>query len=479
MTRLKGFVGPTYTLRSVNADCQRCVNLYPEINELGAASNGEIGTLVGRPGLRLLTTCGDGPVRGIYTAATGVTAIVSGSGVYRLSSNNTATLVGNLNTSTGRVGMADNGTQMVIVDGAYGYILSLSTGTLTQITSPNFPGADTVTFQDGYFLFNNPKTGQFFFCALYDGFTYDALDFITAEGSPDNLVAVLSSQRQLWAVGTKTIEVWFNSGGNPPFARIDGAFIEYGCGAPFTFSKYANSVMWLGGGEQGAGIVWQAVGYQPKRISNHSVELAIQSYGDVSNATAWVHQVQGHIFYTLNFPSANTSWVYDLSTGQWHERTYLNANGVYERERAECYTYANGLHIVGDYQNGKIYALDYATFTDAGDEIRWMRRAPRLSANLHRVRFDKFQLDAGYGVGLDGAPAVGVDPQVELRISDDYGHTWRSAGLRSLGQIGEYGKRAIWRRLGMGRNRVFEISGSDPVSVTILGAEIDVVEAAS
>lgn len=479
MTRFKGFIGPAYTLRSVNADCQRCVNLYPEINELGTAGNGEVGTLVGRPGLRLITTCGAGPIRGMYTNATGHTAIVSGNQVYRLNPNNTVTAVGSIGTSAGPVGMADNGTQLVIVDGLNGYILNLATGILTKITSANFPGADTVTFQDGYFLFNNPDTGQFFWCALYDGFTYDALDFITAEGSPDNLVAVLSSQRQLWAVGTKTLEVWFNSGGDPPFARIDGAFIEYGCSAPFTFCKYANSVMWLGGGEQGEGIVWQAVGYQPKRISNHAVELAIQSYGDVSDATAWVHQVQGHIFYTLNFPSANTSWVFDLSTGQWHERCYLESDGTFGRERPNCYTLANNLHLVGDYQNGNIYALDYDTYTDSGQPIRWLRRAPRLSANLHRLRFDKFQLDAGFGVGLDGAPPVGVDPQVELRYSDDYGHTWKSAGLRSLGRLGEYGKRALWRRLGMGRNRVFEISGSDPVPVTILGADIDVVEGAS
>lgn len=471
--RLKGFVGASYTLQSVPIDCQRAVNLYPQITESQNQADGEIGALISTPGLRLLGTAGTGPVRGIYTTSTGGVCVVSGNEVYQVSSAWAFTLVGTLLTSTGRVSMDDNGTQLMIVDGTYGYIVSLVTGTLTQITSTAFPGADTVTFQDGYFICNNPGTGQFFISGLYDGLTYDALDFATAEGSPDNTVAVLSNARQLWVFGAKTIEVWWNSGATDfPFSRIDGAFIEYGCAAPSTALRFSNTIMWVGGGPNGAGIVWQAQGYQPKRVSNHGVELAIQSYGDITEATAWAYQKDGHAFYCINFPSAGTTWVYDISTGQWHERAYLGADGNFERHRAECYAFGHGEHLVGDYENGNVYALDDETYTDNGNPLVRMRRAPHLSADGKRIFFGKFQLMARAGVGLDGEPTVGADPQVELRYSDDFGNSWSTPQTRSLGALGQYATRVIWRRLGQARNRVFEVRVSDPVAVAMLGAEL-------
>lgn len=477
--RLKGFIGPAYSLRSVNVECQRCVNLYPEINEIGTGEAAEIGSLVGTPGLRLLGTCGSGPIRGIYVASTGGMVIVSGSEVYRVNNGWTFTKLGDLVTNSGRVGMADNGTQLMIVDGAAGYIVSLVTATLTQIPSASFPGADTVGFMDGYFICNNPGTGQFFWSGLYDGLSWDALDFVTAEGSPDALVGVMVSQRQVWAMGARTVEVWWNSGGDPAFARIDGAFIEYGCIAPHTVAKLANSVAWVGAGPNANGVVWMSVGYQPKRISNHAIEQAIQSYGDISTATAWVYQENGHAFYCLNFPNATTTWVYDVATGQWHERSWLNPSGNFERHRAEVYAYGFGSHVVGDYQNGNIYALEQTTYTDNGLPKKWFRRSPHTSSEMKRLIYSKFQLDAQMGVGLDGSPTVGADPQVLLRYSDDFGNTWTPAGSRSLGKIGEYANRAIWRRLGSSRNRVFEVSGTDPVQITLLGAEVDVAQGVS
>ena len=183
MTRLPGFIGGAYTLQSVSIDCQRCINLFPQITESQNQADGEIGSLLPTPGLRLLGACGSGPIRSIYVASTGGMAIVSGRDVYRVGTGWVFTKIGDLLTSSGPVSMADNGLQIVLVDGTHGYVISLSTGVMTQITDAAFPGAATVCFQDGYFVFNNPGTGQFFWSDLYNGYTYDALNFITAEGS--------------------------------------------------------------------------------------------------------------------------------------------------------------------------------------------------------------------------------------------------------------------------------------------------------
>ena len=473
MAKLRSFIGPSYTLQSVNIDCQRAVNLYPQITESQNQADGEIGALIGTPGMTLLATVGTGPIRGLYVASTGAMACVSGSEVYRIASDWTATLAGALVTNVGRVVMADNGLQMLLVDGRYGYILSFVDGSLTQIDATTFPGAATCTFQDGYFICDNPGTGQFFWSNLYDGLTWDALNFITAEGSPDATVAVLSNARQVWVAGSKTVEVYWNSGADTTFSRIDGAFIEYGCVARHTFQRFSNTVMWLGGGQTGQGVVWMAQGYQPKRVSNHGVELAIQGYGDLSTATAWCYQENGHAFYVLNFPAADTSWVYDISTGQWHERAYLGSDGNFQRHRAQNYAYAYETHVVGDYETGAIYSLSDSVYTDAGNPLVRMRRAPHLSADGHRIFFSKFQLMCRVGSGLDGAVTYASDPTVELRYSDDFGHTWSTAQSRSLGQIGNHAKRVIWRRLGQARNRVFEVRISDPVEVALLSAELD------
>ena len=67
------------------------------------------------------------------------------------------------------------------------------------------------------------------------------------------------------------------------------------------------------------------------------------------------------------------------------------------------------------------------------------------------------------------------DPQVMLRWSDDGGHTWSNETWASMGKLGEYYRRVFWRRLGMTlklRDRVYEISGTDPVKLAVMGAEL-------
>ena len=478
--RLKGFIGPTYALASQNIEAQRTVNCYPEIDELHTAADGEIGSLVSTPGSRLLATLGTGPIRGMYVTSDAKTFIVvSGKQVFSVKKDWTSTLVGVIGSTTGSVGIADNGKQICIVDGKGGYIITLETmatkapNAVITITSDGFSGATNVVFQDGYFIFNKPDSGQFYISALYDGLTEDALDFASAEGSPDNLVTLLTCRRQVWLLGGKTIEVWWDSGAADfPFSRYDGAFIEYGCVAPWSAVVFANQVLWLGGGPDGDGIVWMAQGFQPTRISNHAVEYAIQKCGDVSLATSYVYQHNGHMFYCLNLPNSATTWVYDLSTQQWHERAYLGTDGQFQRHRGDCYAWAFNTDVIGDYQNGNIYALDDTYHTDNGNPIKGVRRSPYVSADMLRTFHIKLEVAALMGVGLDGTTAPGTAPSLVLRYSDDFGHTWSNERIRALGQLGQYRNRCYWDRLGSTRTRIYEISWTDPVQVVLQGAEI-------
>lgn len=475
--KLEGFIGPTYSLAQPSAGAQRLVNLYPEVHEAGPRK-GNVARFVGTPGLRRRATLGNGAIRGVHTASTGQHFIVSGNSVYELFSDWTATLrAGSLNTNTGRVTMADDGTRIVIGDGSStAYAVPLAAASAVSAIGADCPGGH-VTWQDGYFIHTVPGTAEFQISGLND-ITYDALDFGTAEGRPDNLAMVLSVGRQLWLFGELSTEVWWNSGdADFPFARVDGAFIETGTIAAGTCVRAGGSVAWVGNDERGRGTVWHAQGLQPVRISTHAVEFALAGYAALEEASAFAYQQGGHEFYQLTVPASATdsggTWVYDFATGQWHERSYLDSTGE-KPHRAWVGSVAFGQMVVGDREDGRVYTYELDYYTDDGQPIRRVRQTAHVSQDEKRIRFNALELQAEPGVGL--ASGQGSAPTVLLSWSNDGGHTFGNEHEASVGARGAYANRAIWRRLGVGRDRVFRFAISDPVPVTWLGAEIDAVQ---
>ena len=471
---LTPILGQAYVARSVNAADNRMVNLFPESIPEGGMTSGFLNRA---PGLRLLTTIGSGPIRGLWTHSTGGrdAYVVSGNKFYKIDTSYNATFLGTVS-GTGPVSIADSGTQIFIACNPDAYVYTESTNTFAKITDPDFAGAATVCYIDGYFAFNQPNTQIIWVTDIFNGTVINPLAFGAAESSPDQVVAVVSNNREVWVFGQGTTEVWYDAGTIPfPLTPIQGAYNEIGCLAPFSIAKLDNSIFWLGADPRGYGIIYRNQGYTGKRVSTHAVEYAIQQYGDISDAEAYTYQEEGHAFYVLNFPTANATWVYDVATSAWHERASWN-NGAFMRHRSQCQMNFNNLTIVGDYQNGNIYALDLDVYSDNGDIQKWVRSWRPLGANannMKRTAQHTLQLDCQSGVGLN--LGQGQDPQVMLRWSDDGGHTWSSEHWISMGKIGEYGYRAIWRRLGMTtklRDRIYEVSGTDPNKVVIVGAEL-------
>ena len=497
-------LGSAYVARSINAADNRMVNLFPEIVPEGGK---EAAFLNRAPGLTLLATVGTGPIRGLWTF-NGVGYVVSGLSLYSINSSYTATFLGTVS-GTGPVSMADNGTQLFIACNGPSYIYNSLTNVFVQITDPDFPGALTVGYLDGYFVFIQPNTQKLWVTALLEGTSVDPLDFASAEGSPDNLVSMIVDHREVWLYGTNSVEVWYDAGNADfPLQRIQGAYNEIGCAATFSVAKLDNGLFWLGADARGQGIVYRANGYTGQRISTHAIEYAIAQYPIISDAVAYTYQQEGHAFYVLTFPSANATWVYDVSTQAWHERAAF-FNGQFLRHRSNCQMAFNSEIVVGDFANGNLYAFDLDVYADNGSPQKWLRswRAlPSGQNNLTRTAHHSLQLDCESGVGInnsggtdptylltesglyittesgdylvsvaEGAPTVGSDPQVMLRWSDDGGHTWSNEHWAVLGKIGVYQQRVFWRRLGMTlklRDRVYELSGTDPVKIAIMGAEL-------
>jgi len=231
----------------------------------------------------------------------------------------------------------------------------------------------------------------------------------------------------------------------------------------------------LGQALEAAALFTVLTGYTGQRISTHAVEYSIQKNLNMNDAVGYTYQQDGHAFYVLNFPTANITWVFDVATGAWHERAGFD-NGVLTRHRGNNQCNFQGNTVIGDYETGAIYKYNLNVYADNNEPQKWLRswRAlPTGQNNLKRTAQHSLQLDCETGVGLNDGQ--GSDPAVMLRWSDDGGHTWSNEHWRSMGKIGQYGYRTIWRRLGMTekiRDRVYEVSGTDPVKIAIMGAEL-------
>lgn len=490
--RFRGFVGPAYTLKSVNIEAQRCVNLYPEMNEVGTGKDGEVVHLLPTPGLVNVLEVGNGPIRLIYEDPQDRIFVASGNQMFEITFTGSiwsSTLLGNLNTSQGTIEAASNllangDSITVFVDGTDSYafrnIASVETfGTYASFGYQQVDDATHVVFIDGYFVFNKAGTSQFY-SSEWGSFNVDPLDFASAEGDPDNIVAIIANHRDLWLINERTSEVFVNAG-NPdfPFERVQGGFIQTGCIAPYSVAEVNGVIFWLGRDKSGQGIVYATEGLRPQRISTHAIENAIQGYDidSVTTADAYTYHDGGHSFYVLNFPE--TTWVFDLTTKMWHERNYNNA-GVLERHRAQHHSFISqyGFHLVGDYADNRVYRVDDSVSNDDGEEIIRLRASPHVSADNNRLFCKSLQLDMETGIGLDGT-TQGEDPQVMLDWSDDGGHTWSNEHWLPAGRIGEFRKRVKWTRLGSFRDRVFRVKITDPVKTAIIGASIDLEQGAS
>lgn len=467
MTALS-LVGPSNGLRFGKADCERTINYMPVMIESGQGKGGAVAYLKQIPGLRLLAGLGD-EIRGLFVARNGLYA-VAGNGIFEVTSSFISTRRGSMFSASGSVGMAQNNTQLAVVDGAGLYVLDLDSLTLT--TNPaNWRGSVVVDTLDGYGLFAATDSNQFYVSANQDFTTFDALDFASAEGSSGNIASLIVKHREAVFLKTKTGEVWYDAGGADfPLSRNDGANIEIGCAAPHTLVKKGGVAFWLGRDESGSAAVFQMAAYQPQRISSHALEELLEAAGDLSGATAFAYSQEGLSFYVLQVPGLQTTWVYEVTTGAWHERAEL-VNGQYQPWRATSYAYVYGMHIVGDAQ-GNLYELDVSKNTNNGETLVRDRITPHMALQtLKRVRIGSIQIDCEVGAGLPS----GFSPKLMLRYSDDGGKTWGSWRYLTLGVVGQYKARARATMLGCTRDRVWHIRCTDDVACNVLSAVVDEV----
>lgn len=466
-----GFLGQSYEAISPALGCDRLINLYFE-----KSKNGLAGYIV-CPGwsTAYCTLLAGNEVRGLFSSKSGKLYAVCGKNVYSIVAGVPTLLSTQLTTTSGAVQMTENPSQIIIVDGVFGYLITKTTGLVSKINSPNFPnGTKSVTYQGTYFICPSPDTERFYVSDNNDGTTWNSLDFSSADSAPDNALAVKEYSGDIYIFGLKTVECWANSGNADfPYTRRSGAVFEVGLSAINSISKQDSSLIWLGNDENGTESVWRLQGGQLTPISDPAIEHAIQSYETIDDAIGMAYSDRHHSFYLLCFPTESKVWGFDLSTGLWHERSCFD-EGQFTRYAPNCMAFFERKRLFGHYSDGKIYELDHNEHSYGNEVRKWLRAWKLPTSEGKRVRVNALRLTGEFGVGVDGS-GQGENPLIELRISYDNGRKWESYLDASMGMIGDTECDVRWNRCGTGRDMTFEVSGTDPVRTYLTNAYIDAV----
>ena len=588
-------LGPGIAGKSKAVSAQKRQNLYLEIKPEKDKTNL---AAYGTPGLDPFAQLGSNPARGLYWfQAQNLLYAVCSNYLYEVYNNGTYLVRGQLNTTQGNVSMSDNGSQLIIVDGANGYIFEPTTqplnyvrngttvtvtelgtyrktgqvvdvvvagspalgvvpsgqytitvpetlatalvvgkeyvikyvgtsnfvlagaplnevgtvftatgttlgdgivsdandwtfqtpvygtdsGTLTvinslnQITSEGFPGANTVTFIDSYFVVNKPNTKQFYISGNYDGFSWEALDFASKEAYTDNLEAVTVDNGNIVLLGAVSMEYWQDVGTFPfPFLRIAGSPTDCGLAARWSMARCNGQLFYLAKMRRGGVSVVSIQNYQPVVVSTPDLDYLINEYPSIGDAVAFGYRQNGHEFYQISFREAGVTWLYDATTQIWSN---LVSGTEDTRHYGNFGTQYYSQIIVSDYRNGNLYRLDPLVYTDNGDPIVRELITPHFfkGDSFNKLHIYRLRLDMEQGTGLNDGQ--GQNAQIMLQVSRDGGYTYNNEMWTSFGPQGEFLKRAEWRRLGVSRNYVFKFRISDPVKVVMIAAAAMATEA--
>lgn len=466
-----------YISPSLPLSAQECVNWYPNISEVASLSQE---TLFGTPGLVELATSGviNNANRGVHEMA-GIPYAVNGGKLYRLTEtivDNVATYsldeIGSISGDI-RVSMADNGTQlMILVPGGNGYIYNHVTDTLAQITDVDFTANGNpqfVVFVDSYFVCTT-DTKKFICSAPNDGTSWNALDYGTAESDPDVTVAPIVFKNQLFIAGSQTIEAFQNVGGADfPFQRT-GLYIQKGVTAPYSITNAQDTFVWIGGGENEGPSIWGLSGNDSVKISTTPIDNLLQNLtqGELEDIYSWTYSQNGAHFVGFTLPTRTL--VIDLTSKRWHERRSFLDNEL-SRFRVTDMCKAYNQIICGDFIDGRIGRLDPNVFTEYGNAIIRRVATQPFQNNMKSLFVPSIELTVESGVGNESV----TDPVITMERSAD-GKTWSDQRTRSIGKIGQYNRRAIWRRNGrVSRFEVFRFTLTDAVKPVIIRLDAEVV----
>lgn len=458
--------------RVSKASIERLVNFYPEAQAAGAESQV---ALIPSPGCKLdVELPGDDGIKG-YGDMDNRRFVITDTNLYEI--RNTSYIDHGSLIIRGRCTWATNGIHFVFVDGFKGYVYDDARG-LREITDEGFYPSTHVIYQDGRFIFLRKGTGQFFISGVLS-VDFDATEFATAEGSPDDTIAMLNDHLEVWLFGERSIEIWYNSGAQDfPYERLRGGYVEKGIAGPYLAGKDDNTVFWVGNDR----MVYRAEGYSPVRISTHAVEKDLNG-ADMSGANLINYTLEGHTFVHINIPSLKKAWVYDMATQEWHERVSLDYGTPIFSHALE---FQGEVFVGGNFIN-RIYRLDLDYDFDDETIIPGELVCPPIFDNANRIRLASLEMqmqvdltkelvkERNNPAACDNTrfqaklPTPGVQPVVTMDYTDDQGATWSRPDDQPYGIYNKPDLRVKWNKLGSFYERSFRFRIYEPIRAPIVG----------
>jgi hypothetical protein len=372
----------------------------------------------------------------------------------------THSVIGRIETETGHVGIENNNTQVVFVDGIGGWVYDTITGNFTKITDPNFPaGASDITLLANRFVVNKGESNISHYSSLGDGLSWTDPgfgNFFSLDSYADVIVGYETINGKMLIFGNNSTELFYAAGGSVFPFRPQKPTLEFGCAAVGSIAKAFGMLGWLSQTKNGIGAIVVTTGGTPVSISNDALNNEIDSYDDVSDATAYFYRNEiGHIMYVINFTIANASWMYDFNTKAWSKLTSEGDN----RHWANGHVYYKSRHFVLDYKSPIMYEMSKNFYDDNGIgikrqrifqldklvlELTYYHQTPLVIlgaiGNITRAAFFKvilnfirFYLKQGVG----GAEGNDTDPVIKLRCSSDGGISYENEIPAEIGKLGE------------------------------------------
>lgn len=460
---------PASTAPSINPaeNGGRLINAYAEKAPDGSRSK----VIIRRaPGLDEAFTVGSGAHRGALLVGT-VLYVINGAAAY------TVTKAGGLYTVTalsgtiggsGPVFMAHNmrsPTNQILITHSAG-MSQIVGSAISSFSDSDLPSILMITYQDGYFFLPS-AFGRAYASDLNDD-EFNELSYTTAEAAPDGLVSIVPFRRDILMMGAYSTEFWSNVGNATGFPYDRGPVLTIGLFGIYAVAGFEpgfpGPLIWVGND----GVCYQLNGYAPTRVSTPHLERLIADITDRTTLKASVYMAAGHAFWSLKSP--DWTFVYDLSTGEWHERASYGRDNW----RGAFTINAFDEWLVFDDASAVVYRVNERSRREAGGPLVWEVRSSQQHNFPARTAIDRASFDFIVGVGIDrGITPIETDPQVSISWSDDGGRTFRNALLRGLGTQGEQVSIDIWRTGLSGRvGRQWRLQVSDPVEVSLIGGSM-------
>lgn len=480
-------LGGSYQHKYLDLNSQQCVNWY-SVTGAQIEKSKEPHVKFPTPGLEIFTTITGNKVRGLHVSrdltSNRLFAVVDDT-LYEIGMDTTVTSRGALTNGTGStlpIYMATNTIdEMIIIDGGssltysdgyaiitnngsvQGYIFNLSTNTLTAIADADFPNTAA-------------DIGRVYFSEANNFSSWLGASVFTPTFRADPTLAVCALREDIICFGAETAEAYINDG-STPFSRLQRTTQYCGILAPHSAAQFNDGIAFLGRTDRGEPKVYiYTKDYQVMPISPPSINYRLSTAATLEDCLGMAEESKdGHIFYYLSIPSLETTFVYDLTTQEWHERKskrpYSDANGqVHEDQfRGRCMANFNGLHLFGDRYSGKIFIQKYDVFTEDGLTITRLMRSPIYNEEQKYISVNSLEVD--YNSGYGALSGQGSTPYLLVSISKDGGLTYTQPQQIDVGIQGRYDKRCKINNLGTGRNWVIELKLTDPIDF-MLGSAV-------